>query len=61
MAAPNPEWTETALDDLFSIVGYISDDNPRAAHAMTHHIVRRRRGACAGIALPLGSKIEALR
>jgi addiction module RelE/StbE family toxin len=41
MAAPNPEWTETALDDLFSIVGYISDDNPRAAQLLKDEIETR--------------------
>jgi len=38
MAAPNPEWTESALDDLFSIVDYISDDNPRAAQLLKDEI-----------------------
>ena len=33
-----PEWKPVAVADLLSIVDYISDDNPGAAHALKDEI-----------------------
>jgi addiction module RelE/StbE family toxin len=41
MAAPNPEWTAAALQDLLSIVDYISDDNPHAVQLLKDEIETR--------------------